>query len=141
MAWAQPILLPVTIPRKEGRKTVVLSSLLRQNNLVTPYFKEKKCPLCLGIENNFTFAPNFNPSNQHKMKKVVTMIAFAGACALVACGPSAKDKEAAQHKADSLKQDSINKAQAAAMAAQKAKADSAAKAAAKDSTKKDSTKK
>jgi hypothetical protein len=75
------------------------------------------------------------------MKKVVTLIAIAGAFAFVACGPSAKDKEMAQKKADSLKQDSTNKAQAAMMAAQKAKADSAAKAMAMDSMKKDTAKK
>jgi hypothetical protein len=76
-----------------------------------------------------------------KMKKVVTLIAIAGAFAFVACGPSAADKEKAAHKADSLKQDSMNKASAAAMAAAQKKQDSIKAAMPKDSTAKDTMKK
>ena len=76
-----------------------------------------------------------------KMKKVVTLIAIAGAFAFVACGPSAADKAKAQHMADSLKQDSTAKAQAASMAAAQHKADSIKAAMPKDSTMKDSAKK
>jgi len=93
-------------------------------------------------QNNYTFAANFNPSNQHEMKKLATIIAFAGALAFVACGPSAEEKAKAEKmKADSAHMaDSVKSAQAAM--AMKAKADSAAKAAmAQDSTKKDSAKK
>jgi hypothetical protein len=90
-------------------------------------------------QNNYTFAANFNPSNQHKMKKVATIIAFAGALAFVACGPSAADKaKADKMKADSAHMaDSVKSAQAAA--SMKAKADSAAKAA-MDKAKMDSAK-
>jgi hypothetical protein len=76
-----------------------------------------------------------------KMKKVVTLIAIAGAFAFVACGPSAAEKEKKAHMADSLKQDSLNKVQAASMAAAQKKADSIKAAMPKDSTMKDSAKK
>jgi hypothetical protein len=75
------------------------------------------------------------------MKKVVTLIAIAGAFAFVACGPSAADKAKAQHLSDSLKQDSLNKVQAASMAAAQHKADSIKATMPKDSTAKDTAKK
>ncbi len=76
-----------------------------------------------------------------KMKKVVTIIAIAGAFAFVACGPSAAEKERKAHMQDSLKQDSLNKVQAAATMAAQHKADSIKAAMPKDSTMKDTTKK
>ena len=76
------------------------------------------------------------------MKKLSYLFVVAGIFAFVACGPSAKEKEAAQHKKDSLRMDSIQKIEAAKeqkrkdsiakveMAAkEKAKADSIAMAA------------
>jgi hypothetical protein len=68
------------------------------------------------------------------MKKVLTLVAFAGMLTFVACGPSAQEKEAMEAK----KQDSIamvEKAKADSMAAaqaavEKAKADSTAAVAA-----------
>ncbi len=47
------------------------------------------------------------------MKKLSYLFVVAGIFAFVACGPSAKEKEAAQHKKDSLKMDSIQKVEAA----------------------------
>ncbi|MCC6691256.1 MAG: hypothetical protein IT235_06945 [Bacteroidia bacterium] len=68
------------------------------------------------------------------MKKVITLIAFAGIVTFVACGPSAEEKAAMEAK----KQDSItavekakaDSAAAAQAAIEKAKADSIAAAAA-----------
>ena len=85
--------------------------------------------------------PNLIHQTNTKMKKVLTLIAIAGAFAFVACGPSAADKEKAAHKADSLKQDSLNKVQASAMAAAQHKADSLKATMPKDSMPKDTTKK
>jgi hypothetical protein len=67
------------------------------------------------------------------MKKLFTLFVVAGMLSFVACGPSAKEKEAQEQKMkDSLaevhKQDSIAKAEAAQMAAEQAKKDSIAKA-------------
>ena len=72
----------------------------------------------------YTFAPYFNPSNLHKMKKLLTIAAVAGMFAFIACGPSAEDKAKAEKmKADSLHMaDSMNQAKAAMM--MKAHADS-----------------
>jgi hypothetical protein len=73
------------------------------------------------------------------MKKVVTIIAIAGAFAFVACGPSAAEKEKAQKMKDSLTKDSTDKAAQKAADAMKKHDDSMKAAAAmKDSTKKDS---
>ena len=47
------------------------------------------------------------------MKKLSYLFVVAGIFAFVACGPSAKEKEAAQHKKDSLRMDSIQKVEAA----------------------------
>jgi len=105
----------------------------------TAILGQKKALICLGKQNSFTFAANFNPSNQHKMKKFATILAFAGALAFVACGPSAEEKAKVEKaKADSAKAADSVKASQMAMKAKMA-ADSAAKAnMAKDSTKKDS---
>lgn len=46
------------------------------------------------------------------MKRLSQLLVIAGLVSFIACGPSAKEKEAAQAKLDSLKQDSIMKAQA-----------------------------
>ena len=59
------------------------------------------------------------------MKKLSYLFVVAGIFAFVACGPSAKEKEAAQHKKDSLRMDSIQKVEAAK---EKAKQDSIAQA-------------
>lgn len=94
------------------------------------------------LKNNYTFAANFNPSNQHKMKKLASIIAVVGALAFIACGPSAEQKAAMEKaKADSARAADSVKAAQAAMAA-KAKQDSIAKAMASknDSMKKDSAK-
>ncbi|MDP4266285.1 MAG: hypothetical protein Q8880_02475 [Bacteroidota bacterium] len=66
------------------------------------------------------------------MRKLFTFFVIAGMMSFVACGPSAKDKEAQEKKmkdslAEVAKQDSIAKAEAAKMAEQ-AKQDSIAKA-------------
>jgi len=78
-----------------------------------------------------------------KMKKLASIIAVVGACAFIACGPSAEQKAAMEKaKQDSAKAaDSVKSAQAAMMA--KAKQDSIAKAMSSksDSMKKDSMKK
>ena len=72
-----------------------------------------------------TFVPEFNPNQKPKMKKVLSMILFAGMLSMTACGPSAEEK-AAQEK---QKQDSIAAADAAKKAAEEAaKQDSIAKA-------------
>ena len=68
------------------------------------------------------------------MKKLSYLFVVAGIFAFVACGPSAKEKEAAQHKKDSLKMDSIQKVEAAKEAKRKdsiAKIEMAAKEKAK----------
>ncbi|MCK9618671.1 MAG: hypothetical protein M0R21_12655 [Lentimicrobiaceae bacterium] len=46
------------------------------------------------------------------MKRFSQFLVIAGLVSFIACGPSAKEKEAEQRKLDSLKQDSIMKAQA-----------------------------
>ena len=47
------------------------------------------------------------------MKKIFYLFVVAGTFAFVACRPSAKEKEAAQHHKDSLKVDSIQKVEVA----------------------------
>ena len=93
------------------------------------------------IKNNYTFAANFNPSNNTKMKKFATLIAVAGMFAFVACNGSEDKAKAEKAKQDSIaKADSIKKVNDAK--AMQMKQDSAKAAAAKaDTTKKDTTKK
>ena len=72
------------------------------------------------------------------MKKILSMLLIAGMASFVACGPSAKEKEAKlQHIKDSVKQDSIQKVLAAK---EQLKKDSIAKVelAAKEKAKQDS---
>lgn len=59
------------------------------------------------------------------MKKVFFTLTLVAATALVACGPSAADKEKAQHMADSLRNDSIAKVDASKAQAIKDSTDNA----------------
>jgi hypothetical protein len=70
-----------------------------------------------------------NQKQLNQMKKVITLVAFAGMLTFVACGPSAEEKAATEKK----KQDSI-------ATVEKSKADEIAAAqVAKDKAKQDST--
>ena len=69
------------------------------------------------------------------MKKVLLSMTFVAATALVACGPSAAEKEKAQHMKDSMRADSVAKADAAKMQAAADSAAAAQAAMAADTTK------
>lgn len=71
-----------------------------------------------------SFAFNITKNTNKKMKKSLTIVAFASMLAIVACGPSAEEKAAK----DKLMQDSI-------AAVEKMSADSIAAAAADDQAK------
>ena len=88
-----------------------------------------KAEILLHLKNCYIFAANQNPN---QMKKILSILLSAGVVMLIACGPSAEEKAAAEkHIQDSLaavQKHTEDSTMAAQAAAEKARQDSTAAA-------------